>query len=47
MLAECCWRTLPHASWQMPLIGDPLYRPFKRRPALPVEPLPAGLAPPG
>lgn len=36
-LAECYWRTLPHASWQMTLIGDPLYRPFNRRPALAVE----------
>ncbi len=46
-LAECYWRTLPHSSWQMTLIGDPLYQPFKRRPALGVEHLPPGLAPGG
>jgi uncharacterized protein (TIGR03790 family) len=46
-LAECYWRTLPHASWQMTLIGDPLYRPFKRRPAMAIEHLPPGPAPGG
>ncbi len=46
-LAECYWRTLPHASWQMTLIGDPLYRPFMRRPALAGERLPEGLTPGG
>lgn len=29
-LAEAYWRTTPYASWQMMLIGDPLYRPFER-----------------
>jgi uncharacterized protein (TIGR03790 family) len=28
-LVECYYRTLPHNSWMMTLIGDPLYRPFK------------------
>ena len=44
-LAECYWRTVPAASWRMTLIGDPLYRPFKSNPQLPVEALPEGLAP--
>lgn len=29
-LAECYTVSLPFLSWQMVLIGDPLYRPFKR-----------------
>lgn len=29
-LAEAYWRTTPYTSWQMMLIGDPLYRPFDR-----------------
>src|SRR4029077_17075437 len=28
-LAECYWRTTPFTSWNMALVGDPLYRPFK------------------
>lgn len=28
-LAECYLVSLPHLSWKMVLIGDPLYRPFK------------------
>ena len=43
-LAECYWRTVPHASWRMTLIGDPLYTPFKKNPQLPVSALPRGLA---
>jgi uncharacterized protein (TIGR03790 family) len=27
-LAECYLLSLPHLSWKMVLIGDPLYRPF-------------------
>ncbi len=27
-LAECYAASLPYLSWQMVLIGDPLYRPF-------------------
>lgn len=32
-LLEVYYRTVPHLSWQMVLIGDPLYRPFKKKPA--------------
>jgi uncharacterized protein (TIGR03790 family) len=42
-LAEAYYLTKPFNSWQMVLIGDPLYRPFKR--ALPA-PAPAGPLPP-
>ena len=28
-LAEAYWRTTPYCSWQMMLIGDPLYTPYK------------------
>lgn len=28
-LAECYLISLPHLSWKMVLVGDPLYRPFK------------------
>jgi uncharacterized protein (TIGR03790 family) len=30
-LAECYFLSLPFLSWQMVLIGDPLYRPFRNR----------------
>ena len=33
-LAEAYWRSVPHVSWKMALVGDPLYRPFAARPAL-------------
>ena len=35
-VAESYWVSLPHVSWAMVLLGDPLYRPFglKPRPAL-------------
>ena len=29
-LAECYALSVPYLSWQMVLIGDPLYRPFRR-----------------
>jgi len=29
-LAEAYYRTKPYNSWQMVLIGDPLYRPFSK-----------------
>jgi len=29
-LAECYQISLPYLSWKMVLVGDPLYRPFKR-----------------
>ncbi len=30
-VAECYWQSIPVTSWQMVLIGDPLYRPFLAR----------------
>jgi uncharacterized protein (TIGR03790 family) len=30
-LVEAYYRTAPFNSWQLILIGDPLYRPFKKR----------------
>jgi uncharacterized protein (TIGR03790 family) len=42
-LAEVYWQTTPLMSWQMGLIGDPLYRPFAATPALTVEKLPPTL----
>ncbi len=38
-LVECYYRTKPYNSWMMTLIGDPLYNPFKNKPAYegPVE----------
>ena len=44
-IAECYWRTVPHSSWQMMLLADPLYNPFKTNPQVQVKDLPAGLAP--
>ena len=38
-LAEAYWRTNPLASWMNACIGDPLYTPFKAKPALKVEDL--------
>jgi uncharacterized protein (TIGR03790 family) len=32
-LLEVYFRTVPHLSWQMILIGDPLYTPFKKNPS--------------
>ena len=32
-LLEVYFRTVPHLSWQMTLIGDPLYTPFRKNPA--------------
>ncbi len=42
-LAECYWRCIPHTSWRMSLLGDPLYNPFKGSPRLSAEDLPKGL----
>jgi uncharacterized protein (TIGR03790 family) len=36
-LAEVYWKTNPMVSWQITMVGDPLYNPFKSRPALGVE----------
>ncbi len=33
-LLEVYYRTLPHLSWRQILIGDPLYTPFKNKPAI-------------
>jgi uncharacterized protein (TIGR03790 family) len=42
-LAEVYWRTNPLVSWQISMIGDPLYTPFKVRPAIKEEDLPEDL----
>jgi uncharacterized protein (TIGR03790 family) len=42
-LAEVYWRTNPLVSWQVSMIGDPLYTPFKVNPALKEEDLPVEL----
>jgi len=39
-LAEVYYRTAPCSSWAMVLVGDPLYNPFKNRPALAEDHLP-------
>ena len=44
-VAECYWRTVPATSWQMMLIADPLYNPFKTNPQVKASDLPPGLAP--
>ncbi len=36
-LAEVYWRTVPFASWQMILIGDPLYNPYGQAPPLKID----------
>jgi uncharacterized protein (TIGR03790 family) len=33
-LAEVYWRTVPWTSWKMSMIGDPLYRPYAKSPAM-------------
>jgi uncharacterized protein (TIGR03790 family) len=30
-LAEAFWRSQPYSSWQLLLIGDPLYKPFQKK----------------
>jgi hypothetical protein len=44
-IAECYWRTVPNVSWQMTLIADPLYNPFKTNPQVSTRVLPRGLTP--
>jgi uncharacterized protein (TIGR03790 family) len=39
-LAEVYYRTCPFSSWQMTLVGDPLYNPFKTKPPLGDDALP-------
>jgi uncharacterized protein (TIGR03790 family) len=36
-IAETYWRTCPAVSWQMTLIADPLYNPYKANPLVPAE----------
>ena len=33
-LIEVYYRTTPYLSWRQVLIGDPLYTPFKKQPAI-------------
>jgi len=39
-LVEVYYRTVPFTSWQMVLVGDPLYNPFRAKPALSEDHLP-------
>jgi uncharacterized protein (TIGR03790 family) len=45
-LAEVYWRTTPLLSWKMCMVGDPLYRPYQKEPAMKVEDLPEHLRAP-
>ncbi len=40
-LVECYYRTKPFNSWAMTLVGDPLYTPFRSKPVIKLEELPA------
>ena len=42
-LVEAYYRTKPFNSWVMVLVGDPLYNPFKKNPALEEAGLPERL----
>lgn len=42
-LAEVYWKTTPLASWMISFIGDPLYTPYQKNPAIAVEDLPPRL----
>ncbi len=42
-LVEVYYRTKPHNSWAMVLVGDPLYNPFKNNPQLSEDALPQRL----
>ena len=42
-LAEVYWSTNPMVSWKVALIGDPLYTPFRKTPAVAFDALPAPL----
>jgi uncharacterized protein (TIGR03790 family) len=42
-LGEAYWKTNPVVSWRVALVGDPLYAPFRAKPALAVEGLGEGL----
>ncbi|MDM8543858.1 TIGR03790 family protein [Desulfococcaceae bacterium HSG9] len=45
-LIEVYYRTLPHLSWRQILIGDPLYTPFKNKPAIDLTAQPSEAASP-
>ncbi|MDO4583036.1 MAG: TIGR03790 family protein [Planctomycetia bacterium] len=42
-MVECYYLTKPFNSWAMTFVGDPLYTPYKRNPALKLEDLPETL----
>lgn len=42
-LAEVYWKTNPLVSWRIAMIGDPLYTPYKAKPAVAPEALPEAL----
>jgi len=42
-LAEVYWKTVPWTSWQISMIGDPLYTPFENNPQVTITDLPARL----
>ena len=42
-LAEVYWKTTPCVSWMISMIGDPLYTPYKKNPAIAVNDLPRAL----
>ena len=42
-VAECYWKTVPHASWRLTLIADPLYNPFRTHPKLTIYRLPPAM----
>lgn len=43
-MAEVYWATCPMTSWKIAFIGDPLYRPYAKRPAVTTGDLPAPMA---
>ena len=43
-LVETFYRTKPFNSWQLTLVGDPLYTPFRAKPGVDVQKLPEELA---
>ena len=38
-LLETYFRSTPHISWRLIVIGDPLYTPFKNNPAIDLDSL--------
>jgi uncharacterized protein (TIGR03790 family) len=44
-LVECFYRSKPFNSWQLTLLGDPLYRPFAHNPKLELADVEAGVEP--